>query len=438
MDNYIEIYNRFIRKHGGMAIKLGSKLSDSKLSGEAIVLSMLHMVNSLRSNVNPDMFNSLTLDNTVEDLFRILDNTSDITPKVIVTRQASMKLYDDTVLLIPSLTKSAYRRMLKLSNTQLMYCNKKPIGVVSIRNTKSAIEIDHLVLLPTYELAASAWDTIFSIMYSMQDSYDKDYKLAYFVYDNRDKERFFYENLILLIDDSSVNELVAFDEEGLLNVSLNDVMALDCPINNDVPFPPTSNEDYYPENMAGIKEFLDNNITQYGSTDYSSGIYSFPVFTPEFCEKLRSFSKLCAYECNEEEPSEAQIPEIVIESYSYSLFAKIEYMFHNIVDPISSLVFFNSPSTLHTAQFAKYTPETTYKGNWHKDVDSDITLVINLGDNFRGGGTIIKPNGLGAPIEVPPLPIGHGLLFNGKSMSHMGLPVMEGERDLLVFWSEVS
>lgn len=49
----------------------------------------------------------------------------------------------------------------------------------------------------------------------------------------------------------------------------------------------------------------------------------------------------------------------------------------------------------------------------------------------------MKPQGLGEPFEVPQLPVGHAMLFQGSRTLHKGREVTEGARNLLVFWSEL-
>lgn len=69
--------------------------------------------------------------------------------------------------------------------------------------------------------------------------------------------------------------------------------------------------------------------------------------------------------------------------------------------------------------------------------DSDVTLVVALTGTHKGGGTLVHTGPFTENILVPQLPVGHGMFFNGKANRHYGMPVIEGERNLLVHWSEV-
>jgi hypothetical protein len=174
-----------------------------------------------------------------------------------------------------------------------------------------------------------------------------------------------------------------------------------------------------------------------GLTEHMNGVYSFPLFSKEYCEKLVNEFTEAEYIPNLEEPYAAQIPEVTLKDRVPDLFALVEEMFMDIVCKLSLVLYGVEPSTLHTAQLAKYDVGNTSMGNWHIDQDSDVTLTIALSDSHEGGGTVIKPYGSLQEVLVPQLPVGHGLLFRGKNYLHKGLPVTKGTRNLLVFWSEL-
>ena len=190
-------------------------------------------------------------------------------------------------------------------------------------------------------------------------------------------------------------------------------------------------DEYYPENIyKAIEELSD-----YGLVEYYPGVYSMSVLSEQYVRNLRRFSAEYEYKVNEEEISYAQIPEAVVRDNDPVLANKLESMFYDAVGNMAGLLYGIEP-TLNVVQFAKYTPETTEKGNWHLDEDSEVSFVISLGDSHKGGGTVIKPYGSTREVKIPQLPAGHALMFNGKMYQHKGLPVTEGERDLLVFWSD--
>lgn len=171
-------------------------------------------------------------------------------------------------------------------------------------------------------------------------------------------------------------------------------------------------------------------------TEHANGVYSFPVLSKEYCNKLLYEAGKMKYQVNEEEEIYAQIPEAVVIEFNEKLHNKLQCMFYDVVSPLSKIIYSTEPNVLNSVQFAKYEPTTVKNGNWHLDDDSDITLVVALSDKHVGGGTIIKPYGIGEEFVVPQLPVGHALLFRGKHYMHKGLPVEEGTRNILVFWSE--
>lgn len=171
-------------------------------------------------------------------------------------------------------------------------------------------------------------------------------------------------------------------------------------------------------------------------TEHANGVYSFPVLSKEYCNKLLYEAGKMKYQVNEEEETYAQIPEAVVIEFNEKLHNKLQCMFYDVVSPLSKIIYSTEPNVLNSVQFAKYEPTAVKNGNWHLDDDSDITLVVTLSDKHVGGGTVIKPYGIGEEFVVPQLPVGHALLFRGKHYMHKGLPVEEGTRNILVFWSE--
>lgn len=93
-----------------------------------------------------------------------------------------------------------------------------------------------------------------------------------------------------------------------------------------------------------------------------------------------------------------------------------------------------TPDECRSIQMARYTIDNTPHGCWHTDRDSESTLVVALSDYHDGGGTQVYDGPYRAPIAVPQLPTGWAMLFNGRARPHVGLPVTEGTRNLLVHW----
>lgn len=170
---------------------------------------------------------------------------------------------------------------------------------------------------------------------------------------------------------------------------------------------------------------------------FTSGVYSLPFLHPDYCDALLTEVAAMSFEVNPDEEAEVQIPEITLADRCPALHSCLHGLFNNVINPLTRVLYQLEQTKMSSIQFAQYTPENTARGNWHHDRDSDITLVVALSDFHKGGGTLVKPQGLGEPFEVPQLPVGHAMLFQGSRTLHKGLEVTEGARNLLVFWSEL-
>lgn len=168
-----------------------------------------------------------------------------------------------------------------------------------------------------------------------------------------------------------------------------------------------------------------------------TGVYSIPFLHPDYCDVLLTEVAAMSFEVNPDENAEVQIPEITLADNCPALHSCLHGLFNNVVNPLTRVLYQLEQTKMSSIQFAQYRPDNTAHGNWHHDRDSDITLVVALSDFHKGGGTMVKPQGLGEPFEVPQLPVGHAMLFQGSRTLHKGLPVLEGARNLLVFWSEL-
>lgn len=168
-----------------------------------------------------------------------------------------------------------------------------------------------------------------------------------------------------------------------------------------------------------------------------SGVYSIPFLHPDYCDALLTEVAAMSFEVNPDEEAEVQIPEITLADHCPALHSCLHGLFNNVINPLTRVLYQLEQTKMSSIQFAQYTPENTARGNWHHDRDSDITVVVALSDFHKGGGTLVKPQGLGGPFEVPQLPVGHAMLFQGSRTLHKGLEVTEGARNLLVFWSEL-
>lgn len=162
-----------------------------------------------------------------------------------------------------------------------------------------------------------------------------------------------------------------------------------------------------------------------------------PFFSEEYCDKLLAEVQDMKHTPNDEEEEAFQIPEIVLEYHCPALFASMSVLKRRVLDVYSVLLMGTVADHIRSIQFACYSDQHTSHGNWHNDLDSDVTAVVSLNpEAFTGGGTDLRVTAFKS-VLVDPLPKGYCLLFNGKHTLHRGRRVLSGRRDLLVFWSEV-
>lgn len=183
---------------------------------------------------------------------------------------------------------------------------------------------------------------------------------------------------------------------------------------------------------AGEAEAVENLVTCYGH-----GVYSFPYLAPEFCADLLAEAGHMNYAVNEDEQVAVQIPELFLREVCPQLYQSLAALYRRYVVPLVRLLLHVEPELVQSVQFAKYAPHNTPQGAWHRDEDSDVTLVVALSNDHKGGGTEVSPPWPAEKFTVPQLPVGHAMLFMGRTTLHQGLPVTEGERNLLVHWTTI-
>lgn len=170
-------------------------------------------------------------------------------------------------------------------------------------------------------------------------------------------------------------------------------------------------------------------------TEVAPGAYTFPLYSQAFCERVMRELAGLDYVPNDDEPLEAQIPEVVIQQRLPELGLEIAQALDLFLQDLCQMLYGFEPAAITSIQAARYTPENTPHGTWHLDQDSDITLVCALTATHEGGGTELRSPMPYPTVTVPSLPVGHALLFLGRSTSHQGLPVTKGTRNLLVTWT---
>jgi hypothetical protein len=167
------------------------------------------------------------------------------------------------------------------------------------------------------------------------------------------------------------------------------------------------------------------------------GAFVVPYLSPEFCDRvcLEMIDK--DFQRNADEEEEYQIDELVLGSEMADLYRTCAYLFDTAMVPVLHVAHCVEPACLTAIQVARYNPAGVAHGNWHMDADSDQTVVVTLNTGaFEGGGTELWIDA-DTVMHVPPLPKGHALVFLGKTTLHRGLHVPNGDRMLLVHWTEL-
>lgn len=171
---------------------------------------------------------------------------------------------------------------------------------------------------------------------------------------------------------------------------------------------------------------------------HCGGFFICPVLSAEGANYfLRMADALSSYFVpNEHEGREYQIPEVVLAQHDATAHAQAAALAEEYIWPLFKLMYGQAPNNFASIQLARYSAPGNLGTGWHHDEDSEATCVISLSpERHRGGGTGLRPGGAVAlPYTLPPLPKGWALLFNGRTTLHRGLPVEEGERNLLVYW----
>ncbi|AKG94349.1 hypothetical protein VO98_035 [Pseudomonas phage phiPsa17] len=183
---------------------------------------------------------------------------------------------------------------------------------------------------------------------------------------------------------------------------------------------------------SGFQKFLDDCVVC-----HAPGVYSVAYLSPRYCAEILKEVKKFPHTVNDEEPEEAQIPEVVFQNEHPVLFEVFRSFWADAGVTLAKVLLGLDPVNLTTCQAAQYVPTGISRGHWHIDQDSDVTLVVALNDDHKGGGTMVYRGPFAPAVEVPQNETGWAMLFCGKTTQHYGIPVIEGERNLLVHWSEI-
>lgn len=176
------------------------------------------------------------------------------------------------------------------------------------------------------------------------------------------------------------------------------------------------------------------NFRNFKVRKWAPGVYSVPYLCPALCILLRDHMANLGHMPNDEEEPEAQIQECVLNHEDPELFGKLNGLWMLAMPALAELLLQLEVKSCLSIQGAVYTPDGTSETQWHQDIDSEFTAVVALSDpaSFDASGTDVWRDG--EQYTVPPLPIGHAMVFAGRTTLHKGNTVHAGERHLLVHW----
>jgi len=166
----------------------------------------------------------------------------------------------------------------------------------------------------------------------------------------------------------------------------------------------------------------------------AGNVYTLPILEGFQADNLVREAKNYSFAANDQEEREYQIEEAVLEHVDPSMFNILKRKLLPTLNAWCLMINATPIVRVSSFQVAKYRPDGVAATGWHHDEDSDFTCVISLSpDDFEGGGTGVRTS----PhdwLVLPPLKKGWGMVFNGRTVQHRGLPVTKGERLLLVCW----
>ena len=163
----------------------------------------------------------------------------------------------------------------------------------------------------------------------------------------------------------------------------------------------------------------------------ASDIISFPFLTPEYCSELIS---LCEeidrfkHRPGDDYPA----PEMDLKDISpYLNSTHVEFIEKHVL-PIATSVWKFPVVWLSSAFIVKHSMSGQV-GNegWHHDQMADVSLSVQLNDEFEAGGVYFEKQ----KYMAGKLPIGEAILFPSKvSHRHTALNITSGTRYSLTYW----
>jgi len=170
-------------------------------------------------------------------------------------------------------------------------------------------------------------------------------------------------------------------------------------------------------------------------------VFSMPVFTPFFTEKL--LSELKHFKCSklpQQQPNSMNKHGILLDEIGFQNF--IDNLREEFIQPLSRKLF-NEPDLVldsHKAFVVKYALGEDIELSNHFD-NAEITLNVALSQNYEDGELVFNTcnpmTGKVTPKFGYEHKFGHGVLHKG-SHYHQALPISSGERWNLIIWARSS
>lgn len=180
-------------------------------------------------------------------------------------------------------------------------------------------------------------------------------------------------------------------------------------------------------------------LTEYTKHNGEHLAVTLPWLPKAQCEELIALASRNDYEVNEQEPRPAQIPERVLATHHPEVYAEYLTAFENTIHPLVMAAYGIDLQHVRSIQLAVYEAVGgVSKGVFHTDADSDVTITVALNDDYEGGGLTMLSGGVySETVHIPKQPAGTATIFRGRTIQHMGLPVTQGTRHLLVYWCRI-
>jgi predicted 2-oxoglutarate/Fe(II)-dependent dioxygenase YbiX len=161
-------------------------------------------------------------------------------------------------------------------------------------------------------------------------------------------------------------------------------------------------------------------------------VLAIQFLSPAYCRMLTTFLDDAAdFHCN---PNDAfAAPEIQLRNISLQIERSFEQAVIRHLAPIMSAKWTVLPASIHPPFIIRYSIDTQVSMKRHHDMHSDVSISINLNDEFQGGGLYFSRQN----YCTNSLPVGTAVLFPGRvTHLHEALQITSGKRYVLTAWTE--